>query len=103
MENTNDNQNWQLAENQDNEQRALNSETENNWDFRQAEAGGYQSDNDPEKRFANDRDDEEDDDDENEDDDTENDSPKRDWGSVDPQEHPGIPSDMDPSGPGSAV
>lgn len=31
------------------------------------------------------------------------DDTQSDWGNVDPQEHRGIPSDMDPSGPGSAV
>lgn len=33
----------------------------------------------------------------------EQDSHDRDWGDVDPQEHPGRSSGMDPSGPGSAV
>lgn len=40
---------------------------------------------------------------EEEDEDEETDSPDRDWGTVDPQEHPGASSGMDPSGPGSAV
>lgn len=42
-------------------------------------------------------------DDEKKERDDEQDSPDTDWGTVDPQEHPGRSSGMDPSGPGSAV
>ena len=49
-------------------------------------------------RFGEDRDEETE---EEEDEDEE--SPNSDWGTVDPLEHPGPPSDMDPSAPGSAV
>lgn len=35
--------------------------------------------------------------------DEETDAHDTDWGTVDPQEHPGRSSGMDPSGPGSAV
>jgi hypothetical protein len=35
--------------------------------------------------------------------DDEEETPDNDWGTVDPQEHPGRSSGMDPSGPGSAV
>ena len=36
-------------------------------------------------------------------DDDDQEAPNTDWGTVDPQEHPGRSSGMDPSGPGSAV
>ena len=35
--------------------------------------------------------------------DEDDDDSSGDWGTVDPLEHPGPPSDMDPSAPGSAV
>ncbi|OYU80321.1 MAG: hypothetical protein CFE23_09645 [Flavobacterium sp. BFFFF1] len=44
-----------------------------------------------------------DDDDEEENNDDDNEEEKGDWGTVDPLEHPGAPSPMDPSAPGSAV
>ena len=75
MENTNNaNESWQ-----DKDQWRANAADENTQNLRDRE----------------DEDDEEDTDEEE--------TPKTDWGSVDPQEHPGLPSDMDPSGPGSAV
>lgn len=78
MENTNNaNDNWQDKE----DQWQLNASEENTHNLR-------------------DRDDEDEDEDNEED---EEETTKTDWGSVDPQEHPGLPSDMDPSGPGSAV
>jgi hypothetical protein len=48
-------------------------------------------------------DDEEGDNDSEEDDDGRDEGSNSDWGMVDPLEHPGPPSDMDPSAPGSAV
>ena len=53
----------------------------------------------PESYFAS-QPDKEDDSDQDED---EEESSDKDWGTVDPQEHPGPPSDMDPTAPGSAV
>ena len=94
---------WQQAEKEENKVQEPNDE---NWDLRSAEAGGFGIGEDREEHSiyaagSNDDPDKDDDDDKDEEDD--DDSADRDWGTVDPQEHPGIPSDMDPSGPGSAV
>ncbi len=43
------------------------------------------------------------DDDKEKEEETDEETPDRDWGTVDPQEHPGRSTGMDPSGPGSAV
>ena len=74
--------------NPDNEQQAaMVSETD----------GDYPT----QKYYADDDRDDDDDDDESED--TDEDESNSDWGNVDPLSHPGPPSDMDPSAPGSAV
>lgn len=52
------------------------------------------------KYFASDDDEEDEIEDTDED---ETDHANADWGNVDPLSHPGPPSDMDPSAPGSAV
>lgn len=53
--------------------------------------------------FASDDDDDDDDDEIEDTDEQETDDANADWGNVDPLSHPGPPSDMDPSAPGSAV
>lgn len=90
---------WQQAENEENKVQEPNDQ---NVDLRSAEANGFGTEDQEEHSiYAGSYDDPEEE--EDDDDDDEDDSPDRDWGTVDPQEHPGIPSDMDPSGPGSAV
>ncbi|GEP51883.1 hypothetical protein FNO01nite_25550 [Flavobacterium noncentrifugens] len=93
---------WQQAENEENKTQEPNDQK---LDLRSAEANGFGTGEDLEEHsiYASSYDDPEEGDDEDEEDDDEEDSTDRDWGTVDPQEHPGIPSDMDPSGPGSAV
>ena len=98
--------NWQQAENEENQIRETNKDSD--LDLRSAEAGGFGIGEDQEENSIyasaySDDPDEDDEDEDDEDEDEENDSVDRDWGTVDPQEHLGIPSDMDPSGPGSAV
>lgn len=69
-----------------------------------------ETDDDDDDDFDSEEDDDDDDDfnDDSDDDDQEDDDDNEgiadsDWGTVDPQEHPGPRSGMDPSAPGSAV
>jgi hypothetical protein len=95
---------WQQAENYDNQEMADANEDEV-LDF--TAEGSYTEDAD-EILYADGGDDGKDEDDEkdeeDEEDKEEDDDELEDWGNVDPLSNPGgIPSDMDPSGPGSAV
>lgn len=77
-------------------------ENQNEWPTENEKNGMISDSGDfpTQKYFASDEDEE----DEIEDtDDEETDDANADWGNVDPLSHPGPPSDMDPSAPGSAV
>ena len=89
--------NWQMSEND----KDLN--TDDSFNMNSAEADGYGID-------PNTADDalytlgDDDDDDVDSDDSDEEETSKRDWGNVDPlSDTDGLPSGVDPSGPGSAV
>ena len=93
MENTNQpddaSQNVQPVEQQNDWENATPNENETISERNQQQ---YAAENDDYEQEEDDSDDDGDDDDES-----------GDWGTVDPLEHPGPPSDMDPSAPGSAV
>ncbi len=88
------NQNWQQSEND----KDLRPDSEFN--MNSAEANGYGTDANTADDALYALGDDDDDDDRNEEEET----PKRDWGNVDPlSDTDGLPSGVDPSGPGSAV
>ena len=91
---------WQTSEN-DKDQN-----TDDSFNMNSAEADGYGIDPNTadDALFAVGDDDDDDDDDLDADDSEEEETSKRDWGSVDPlSDTDGLPSGVDPSGPGSAV